>query len=228
MTMTDTPTPSASPEPEAAATAPRGRRQQAKPGPRAPRKVHPVLEKLFTLYPGLFGARFLPLKRGIFQELLAAHPEAFAKDELKVALALHTRSTRYLEAVASGRQRHDLQGQAVEPVAPEHVHHAILEVFKRQQTRGAQDARPQALKRIAAAIDGSGLSPQDYGALVRGQDETANALLDEALADAGARSAKAEALLRAFTASGKSETEFADMYGMEPEEVAQTLARARR
>jgi len=67
----------------------------------------------------MFGAHFLPLKLGVFQDLLALHPELFKRDELKVALGLHARSTRYLESVASGLQRHNLQGEPVEPVAPE-------------------------------------------------------------------------------------------------------------
>ncbi|MBI3532410.1 MAG: prop effector, partial [Burkholderiales bacterium] len=81
------------------------------------RSVQPVLEKLFELYPHLFGAEFLPLKLGIFQELLARHPDQFKRDSLKAALGVHTRSTRYLQSVAAGKQRHDLDGAAVEPVA---------------------------------------------------------------------------------------------------------------
>ena len=64
----------------------------------------------------MFGAQFLPLKLGVFQDLLALHPDVFKRDELKVALGLHARSTRYLESVASGLPRHDLNGDAVEPV----------------------------------------------------------------------------------------------------------------
>jgi ProP effector len=94
-----------------------------------------VLEQLFALYPKMFGARFLPLKLGVYQELLALHPDDFKKEDLKLALGQHARSTRYLEAVAMGAQRHDLNAPAVEPVAPEHVHHAILEVFRRRQVR---------------------------------------------------------------------------------------------
>src|SRR4051812_12742365 len=60
-----------------------------------------VLEKLFQLYPKMFGARFLPLKLGVYQELLALHPDDFKKEDLKVALGVHARSTRYLEAVAA-------------------------------------------------------------------------------------------------------------------------------
>ena len=44
---------------------------------------HPVLEKLFELHPQLFGAQFLPLKRGSFQDLMDAHPGVFERDALK-------------------------------------------------------------------------------------------------------------------------------------------------
>jgi sRNA-binding protein len=219
----------------------RGPQQQQQPGEQKPRqqqqqpnqqarsrKVHPALEKLFALYPKMFGAQFLPLKLGVYQDLLAQHPDDFKKDDLKVALGLHARSTRYLEAVAAGHQRHDLQGVPVEPVAPEHVHHAILEVFKRRQARSNEDLRPHVVTRIIAAIETSGLGRDAYAERVRTQDEATNALLDEAVTELGRQAAKREALFRAFTASGRSsEAEFADMYGMDPAEVARTLARVR-
>src|SRR5205085_639998 len=129
---------------------------------KAPRAVHPLLQKLFELYPRLFGARFLPLKLGVFEDLIAAHPQALPAAELKVALGLHTRSTRYIEAVASGLPRHDLQGKAVEPVAPEHVHHAILELYRRRSAKAPERAREQAVAQLAAAIEASGLSRQSY------------------------------------------------------------------
>jgi ProP effector len=63
---------------------------------------------------------------------------------------------------------------------------------------------------------------------VRSRDEETNAVLDEALAELARQAAKREALLRAFEASGRSsEHEFAEMYGMDADEVARTLARAR-
>ena len=49
--------------------------------------VLPVLEKLATLYPHLFGAVFRPLKRGIFQDLQDAQPDTFEKQALKDALS---------------------------------------------------------------------------------------------------------------------------------------------
>ena len=73
-----------------------------------PRAVNPILERLFELYPKMFGTHFLPLKLGTFQDLMARHPEKFKKDELKLAMGQHARSTRYLESVADGLARHDL------------------------------------------------------------------------------------------------------------------------
>src|SRR5262245_39235108 len=117
----------------------RGARGQAA-ARKAPRQVHPLLQKLFELYPRLFGARFLPLKLGVFEAPGAAHPEALPAAELKVALGLHTRSTRYIEAMASGLARHDLQGKPVEPVAPEHVHYAVMELHRRRSGRAPEQA----------------------------------------------------------------------------------------
>ena len=142
----------------AADPAPRGksgpaRRRARDPGeqqaaaPR-PQRIHPTLEKLAELYPQLFGAVFLPLKRGIFHDLMAAHPDVLEREALKEALAQHTRSTRYLTAVAAGQQRHDLQGQPVEAMAPEHVYQALLEVFRRRQGRTPEDLRPKLRQRI--------------------------------------------------------------------------------
>lgn len=196
--------------------------------PRAARAIPPVLEQLAELYPGLFGEVFLPLKRGIFQELLAAHPGVLDREALKTGLAIHTRSTRYLQAVAAGLQRHDLAGQAVEAMAPEHVHQALLEVFRRRQSRAGEDLRPKLLQRLIQAFEASGLTREAYDERVRGRDDAANALLDEALAEAAARRAKDEALLRAFENGGQTIEVFADMYGMDPRAASQTLERARQ
>ncbi len=195
--------------------------------PRQAREVKPVLEKLFELHPNLFGAKFLPLKLGIFHDLMARHPDAFKKDELKLAMGQHARSTRYLECVAAGLARHDLDGVAVEPVAPEHVHHAILEVFRRRQARSKDDLRSRLRMLLKQAIENSGLALDDYAALVRVQDEATNALLDDAMAELKAEAAKREALMKTFTTSGKTEAEFADMYGMDLKLVNNVLARVR-
>jgi ProP effector len=205
-------------------TAPAVKEQKAKrkpsPGGRPP---HQVLERLFQLYPKMFGARFLPLKLGVFQDLMAAHPDEFTKDELKAALGVHARSTRYLESVAAGAKRHDLNAVPVEDVAPEHVHHAIIEVFRRRQARSKEDLRPWLRVRLVKAIQASGMTREQYDERVPAQDEVAVAAREAAFAELAEQAARTEALRRAFEASGKSMEEFAEMYGMELTVVRDTL-----
>ena len=200
--------------------------QPAKELPSKPRptvSVQPVLEKLFELYPQLFGSEFLPLKLGVFQELLALHPEHFARDALKAALGVHTRSTRYLQCVAAGKARHDLEGAAVEPVAPEHVYWAILELFRRRQARSAQDLRPKLRAQLLAAFDASGLARQDYLTRVQTRDADSTAALEDAFAERDQTLARQEALRTAYQNSGKTVAEFAEMYGMDERDVTRAL-----
>ena len=192
-----------------------------------PVRQHPVLNQLAELAPTLFGETLKPLKRGIFQDLLDAHPGVLDAEGLKAALALHTRSSRYLSVVASGQPRHDLAGQPVEALAPEHVHHALVEVFRRRQGRTPEDLVPKLRQRIVQAFEASGLGREAYATLVMGRDETVNAITAEALAEAASRAARDEALLRAFESSGQTVEAFADMYGMPAQEARRTLERAR-
>jgi len=181
--------------------------------------AYPTLEKLATCYPQLFGARFLPLKLGIFQDLMAAQPNLFSRDELKLALSVHTRSTRYLQAVASGLARHDLSGQPVEPVAPEHVFMSLVEVFSRRQARTCDDLLPELQTQLARAYEASGLTRTDYLARLGVPDPTISAVLDEAIHLVDGRRARATALAKAFRASGKTADEFAAMFGADVREV---------
>ena len=201
--------------------------QAERPAGAAPARQHPVLDQLATLYPVLFGETLLPLKRGIFEDLLAAQPGVLEKDSLKAALALHARSSRYLTVVASGLQRHDLSGQPVEALTPEQVHHALIEVFRRRGARSREDLRPKLRQRILKAYEASGLSPDDYTQRVQGRDEEVNQLTRDALAEATARAAREDALLRTFEASGKTLNEFADMYGLHILDANRSLERAR-
>lgn len=187
-----------------------------------------TLEQLFELYPKLFGAEFVPLKLGVFQELLALHPTVFDRAALKAALGVHTRSTRYLQCVARGLPRHDLQGQPVEHVAAEHVYLALMELHRRKQARSRQDLRPQLRTQLLAAFTASGLGRQDYLALVHSNDELARTLLNEAFAQLDEALARQEALCRAFEASRQSLEAFAEMYGIQPKDVAQALEQRRK
>ncbi len=194
----------------------------------APPSVQPVLEKLFEFYPQLFGAQFLPLKLGVYHELLALHPEHFQRDTLKAALGVHTRSRRYLQCVAAGKARHDLQGVAGDPVAPEHIYLAILELHRRRQMRTEEDLSPQLAKQIKAAFEASGLSGSEYLARLLVAHEDAHPALQAAIAEQSQRQARQEALFKAFAASGKSPEEFADMYGTALRDVNAAIEGHRR
>ena len=218
-------TPLNTPEDTVTPSAPNAQAPDPPPaGVRAP-SVQSVLEKLFGFYPHLFGVRFLPLKLGIFQELLARHPDDFQRDTLKAALGVHTRSTRYLQSVAASNQRHDLSGAAVEDVAPEHVCMALLELFRRRQPRSKEDLRPRLRTQLMTVFETSGLTRQDYLTRLQTRDADAITLLEQAFAERDQRIAKQEALLRAFDASSKTVAEFCDMYGMDAKDVDAALAR---
>lgn len=205
-----------------------GQGQQPRPAreSKPARPASPVLERLFALYPKMFGARFLPLKLGVYQELLALHGEEFKKEDLKLAMGQHARSTRYLESVAAGEKRHDLQGEPVEDVAPEHVQQAIFEVYRRRKARSRDDPRAWLLERLESAIDRSGLDREAWDTRVGTTDDFSVTALDEAFAVVREKVARREALKRAFEASGLGVEEFASMYGMSPDVVKFALSRA--
>ena len=51
-----------------------------------------------------------------------------------------------------------------------------------------------------------------------------HAIVEEALSVVAQKAARREALQNAFKASGKSVAEFAEMYGLDPEEAGKLLA----
>lgn len=220
MTASANTTTSPAPTPEAAAAA------MPKVKPKRFDAAQPVLEKLFTLYPHLFGQRFVPLKLGVFHDLMAAHTDVFQREELKLALGVHTRSTRYLQAVAAGVPRHDLRGQVVEPVAPEHVFQSLVEVFARRQKRTDDDLLPKLQQQLVQAYAQSGLARADYLARIGTPDDTLSAVLDEAINQVEQQRARQAALVKAYQASGKTPEEFADMFGRDVREVRAALAAA--
>jgi ProP effector len=184
-----------------------------------------LLQRLAERYPLLFGPEPVPLKRGIYQDLLQAHAGEFEAAELKAALSRHTRSGRYLNAVAAGRPRHDLQGLVVEPMAVEHVLLALLEVFRRRQGRTQEDLGPKLQRRLLQAFEASGCTREAYAALVARQPQAVRDLVDAALGEAAARQAKDEAVARAYRASGLSDLAFADQYGLPLADVRRALDR---
>lgn len=216
--------------------APSVRAQRGKPGRKT--GAHALLAELAQRYPKLFGEHPLPLKRGIFQDLVSAHPELEA-EALKQALGLHTRSHRYLQAVANNQARRDLQLHAVEPMAAEHSFHALAELYRRKQRRAAQaaqesqrpalqeQAREWFMQRLGKAIERSGLAAQAYAQAIQIRDPDIQAMLQTAIEQATLQAAREQAMLEAFEASGAELAQFAEMYGQTLQATEHMLMRAR-
>jgi hypothetical protein len=74
-----------------------------------------------AVLPNQVGDPLLPLQIGIWDALLALLRPGAEAETLARALRAYTRSTGYFMACArKGAMRHDLDGQAVEPVSEEH------------------------------------------------------------------------------------------------------------
>jgi ProP effector len=117
----------------------------------------------------------------------------------------------------------------VEAMAPEHVFHALVEVFKRKKPRDGEDLQVKLRRRMGMAFMDSGLSRDAYLEVVQVRDEATQTLLDAALDEVAEQDAKAEAVQRAFAGSGAASIEaFADMYGMNPHAVQRQLHRAKQ
>ncbi len=105
---------------------------------------------------------------------------------------------------------------------------ALTELYRRRKPRDGEDRDAWLRKRLVHAFEASGLSREAYVEIAHSKDELVNVLRDEALSEASARLAKAEALRRTFEASGQTVEAFAEMYGMDRRAVAQALARTAR
>ena len=184
-------------------------------------KARALLTQLAEWHPQLFGDAPAPLKRGIFQDLAAAHPDV-PHTALRAALRLHTSSTRYLKALTDGGARRGLDGQETEPVAPEHIWQALAALFTRRCRRANADLEEQRRwlrRRALRAWQSSDLTPTawEHAALTQGsQGDDADAALHDAMQDAAAYAARSEALLRAFEGQQQTESAFAADWGLHP------------
>jgi ProP effector len=96
-----------------------------------------LLETLAARYPAFRDV--LPLAIGIDKQLLQqAEALGVSKKQLRVALALHTRSTRYLKALSKATQRFDLNGQEAEALTEEHRQYAAGVLHERQKRHMAE------------------------------------------------------------------------------------------
>jgi hypothetical protein len=125
--------------------------------------------------------------------------------------------------VAAGLARHDLNGLAVEPVAPEHQFLAIVELHQRRQARSQEDLSPKLVANLAACYSHANLSRQDYLARLGTPTALIAASLDQAIEQVEQQRAHQAALVKAFEASGQTLDEFAASLGMEADHIRGAL-----
>lgn len=87
-----------------------------------------LLDTLGTTYAVFREAR--PLALGIHKILLERMPE-LTKEQIRVALKIHTGSTRYLKALAHSEERFDLDGKSSGNVTPEQREQAASQLKER-------------------------------------------------------------------------------------------------
>ena len=107
---------------------------------------HPVLEQLAGLYPHLFGAVFRPLKRGYLPGPAGRTTRRACEREALLRWRWASHPFHPLPA-GRGRWRKSASDprQPAEAMAPEHVHHALLEVYRRRKNqKGCSHRRPAA------------------------------------------------------------------------------------
>ena len=80
----------------------------------------------------------LPLAIGIDKQIRAQLP-AIDRKALRIALAMHTRSTRYLKQTQRAEVRVNLDGSPAEPIAEEHRARAAQMVKERQKKAAEHD-----------------------------------------------------------------------------------------
>jgi hypothetical protein len=102
----------------------------------------PLLRKRF---PALFGGGPKPLKLRIQVDIQERAPGVFSKQALSAFFRRYTGSTAYLQAVAQGAHRLDLDGQPAGEISEEHRRGAVDELARRPRpSRGAPCARGSA------------------------------------------------------------------------------------
>ena len=89
-----------------------------------------------------------PLSIGIDKQIIARLPEVNRK-ALRIALGIHTKSSRYLKAMEKATVRYDLDGNSAEQVTDAHRAHAS-EILRERFKKAAEQRKAQRLEEEAA------------------------------------------------------------------------------
>ena len=101
--------------------------------------AHALLQNLRKDFPVFHDC--LPLAIGIDKQIVARLPETDRK-VLRVALAMHTKSSNYLRRLSKAKTRFNLDGSAAEDLAQSHVTYAST-VLKERSKRKEENQQAQ-------------------------------------------------------------------------------------
>lgn len=101
--------------------------------PQTPRTLLAQLSEMFPVFQNA-----VPLAVGIHKAIRKRLPEIDQR-LLRIAMKIHTDSTRYLKALANGRNRHDLDGQPSGTITPDQ--RALAASVMRERSHKAAERR---------------------------------------------------------------------------------------
>jgi hypothetical protein len=121
--------------------APEALAEPAAPAPK-PAELSPAAcaQQLKQRFPALFSGAPKPIKLRVQIDIQARAPGVFSKNALSAFFRRYTGSTSYLQAVAHGQQRFDLDGQPQGDISEEHRKIAADELARRRSNHEAQRA----------------------------------------------------------------------------------------
>ena len=110
------------------------------------------------------GEAVMPLKQGIYEDLLHAFPDA-NPERLRPALGRYTRSLTYLHVLRQGGDRHDMDGSPAGEITDGHREYAAVqfeqqrEFLKARRLAGKDEGTGNAEIGSAADLPGGGHKP---------------------------------------------------------------------
>lgn len=124
----------------------------AAPAPRPP-EISPAecVQQLKQRFPALFTGAPKPIKLRVQVDIQERAPGVFTKHALSAFFRRYTGTTSYLQSVANGTQRFDLDGQPAGELSAEHRQIAADELARRRANHAAQQAEQRAAARAADA-----------------------------------------------------------------------------
>jgi sRNA-binding protein len=181
--------------------------------------------RLAEQFPALFGGPAQPFKLRIQNDIQERAPGAFSKQALSAFFRRHTHSTAYLQAVAKGTQRFDLDGQPAGELSDEHRQLAVDELARRKARH--QERRQQEREKMIAERKAAFKAQRQEEAQQRQQrDQQRDQQRQQHRAEDDARRSRVQ-LLRDFESTRLTESNFCALKGIALADLPALLAQAR-